>query len=53
MKENMDIHSSSKNVETENYRIMVKHTDNGKSIQTEINDLYALLEAYRNGEIDV
>ena len=52
MKENRDILSSSENIETENYRIMVKHTDNGKNIQTEINDLYDLLEVYRNGEID-
>ncbi len=52
-KENRDILSSSENIETENYRIMVKHTDNGKGIQTEIDDLYDLLEAYRNGEIDV
>lgn len=53
LKENKDIISSSENVETENSRIMVKHTDNGKKIQAEIDDLYELLEAYRSGDIDV
>lgn len=53
LRENKDILSSSENVETENNRIMVKHTDNGKTIQTEIDDLYELLEAYRNGDIIV
>ena len=52
LKENKDILSSSENVETENHRMMVKHTDNGKKIQEEIDDLYELLEAYRNGDIN-
>lgn len=52
LRENKDILSSSENVETENYRMMVKHTDNGKEIQAEIDDLYELLEAYRNGDIN-
>ncbi len=52
LKENKDILSSSENIETENHRMMVKHTDNGKKIQEEIDDLCELLEAYRNGDIN-
>ena len=52
LKENKDILSSSENIETENHRMMVKHTDNGKKIQEEIDDLCELLEAYRSGDIN-
>lgn len=53
LKDNKDIHSSSEIVETENHRIMVENTDDGSRIQSEIEDLYQLLEMYRNGEIEL
>lgn len=51
LKENKDIHSDSEIVETERHRIMVEDTDNGARIQSEINDLYALLDMYKKGII--
>lgn len=53
LKDNKDIHSSSEIVETENHRIMVENTDDGSRIKSEIEDLYQLLEMYRNGEIEL
>lgn len=52
LKENKDIRSSSKTIETENHRVMVKDTDVGKQIQSEIDDLQQLLEVYRSGDIE-
>lgn len=52
LKKNKDIQSSSETIETENHRVMVKDTDAGKQIQSEIDDLEQLLEAYRNGDIE-
>ena len=50
LKADKDIHSDSEIVETERHRIMVEDTDIGEKIQSEIDDLYALLEMYKNGE---
>ncbi len=47
--ENSDIVSSSRLIETEKDRIMVRDTDNGRRIAEEIDDLYELLELYRRG----
>ena len=47
LSENMDIISSSRLIETEKNRVMVKDTDNGKRIMEEIDDLYELLELYK------
>ncbi len=51
LRENKDIESSSEMIETENSRVMVRNTDNGKKILADIEDLKQLLYAYRNGEI--
>lgn len=52
LRENKDIESTSMTVETEKARVMVKDTDNGKRILSDINDLERLLRAYREGEIE-
>lgn len=52
LRENKDIESSSALVETENERLMVKHTDSGKKILEDIEGLKKLLEAYRDGVIE-
>ena len=49
LSENMDIHSSSEQFETEPYRIMIRDTDNGRRIQARIDDLKVLLQCYRQG----
>ena len=51
VRENIDIHSSSEIVETERRRAMVADTDSGAELQSEINDLYELLEMYQKGEL--
>ena len=51
LRDNRDIHSDSEIVETEEHRRMVGDTDAGQALQTEIADLYRLLELYRNGTI--
>ncbi len=48
LKENRDIHSDSQIVETEKQRVMVVDTDIGNQIKSEIDDLYSLLEIYKN-----
>ncbi|MGE1061609.1 fructose-1,6-bisphosphatase [Megasphaera paucivorans] len=48
---NADIGSDSTQVEMEPQRVMIGDTDNGKKILTMIEDLKALLCAYRNGLI--
>lgn len=53
LRENKDIESSSETVETEKARVMVKDTDNGKKICSDIKDLERLLRAYREGEIEM
>ena len=53
LRENKDIESSSEIVETERERVMVKDTDNGKRISSDIQDLEKLLKAYREGEIEM
>ncbi len=50
LEDNMDIVSSSQLIETEKNRIMVKDTDNGRRIMEEIDDLYELLEQYKQKE---
>ncbi len=51
LRDNLDIHSDSEIVETEQRRVMVGDTDIGETIKNEINDLYKLLEYYRSGSI--
>ena len=51
IRDNLDIHSASEIVETECRRRMVEDTDIGAVLQSEIDDLYRLLELYRSGEI--
>lgn len=51
LSENKDIESSSNFFETEDERVMVKDTDNGKKIKETIYDLELLLTAYRQGII--
>lgn len=48
---NADIDSETTQVELEPKRVMIGDTDNGKRIKQMINDLQALLEAYRKGLI--
>ena len=48
---NADIGSDSTQVEMEPQRVMIGDTDNGKKILTMVEDLKALLCAYRNGLI--
>lgn len=51
IEEEIDIHSDTRILEKNNKRIRVCDTDNGKEIQRKIDDLRALLEAYRSGLI--
>ena len=51
LRENMDIHSSSEIVETEQRRVMVFATDDGDAIRKDIADLCTLLDFYRSGKI--
>lgn len=46
LKENRDIHSDRRIVETKSPRLMIKDTDAGREIQSDIKDLYALMERY-------
>ena len=50
LSDNTDIVSSSRLIETEKNRIMVKDTDNGRRIMEEIDDLYELLEYYKHSK---
>ncbi len=47
--DNSDIHSDSEIVETEQRRMLVFDTDDGAALQSEIGDLCALLDLYRQG----
>ncbi len=49
--ENLDIESRADQFEIEPYRVMVGDTDIGKNIAQQIEDLNALLDAYRDGSI--
>lgn len=52
LRENKDIESESKLVETENERVMVKHTDIGGKLYEDIQNLKLLLSAYREGDVE-
>ena len=49
--QNHDIANDSNVFETFESRMRVSHTDEGKELQTRVNDLMDLLEAYRSGAI--
>lgn len=49
--EELDIHSKGRILETNYNRIRVKDTDLGKELQRQMDDLRALLQAYREGYI--
>ncbi len=51
IEEEIDIHSKTKVLEQNSERIRVRDTDNGREIQTKIDNLKNLLEAYRSGLI--
>ena len=51
IEEGQDIKSTTFVVELNSQRMMVKDTDKGKELQTQISDLKKLLVAYRNGFI--
>lgn len=51
VEEGQDIKSTVQLVEMANHRMMVKDTDKGAELQSQINDLKELLLAYRNGDI--
>ncbi|MCR4672026.1 MAG: fructose-1,6-bisphosphatase [Lachnospiraceae bacterium] len=51
IKEETDIHSDINVVQLAHERKLVANTDQGMKIKQQIEDLEALLEAYRNGEI--
>lgn len=51
IKEELDIHSKTQTLETNYNRIRVKDTDLGRELQQQVDDLKALLEAYRKGYI--
>lgn len=51
IEEGQDIKSTTFVVELNSKRMMVKDTDKGKELETQINDLRKLLVAYRNGFI--
>lgn len=51
VEEGLDIKSTVQLVEMANHRMMVKDTDKGAELQSQINDLKQLLHAYRTGEI--
>lgn len=52
LRENRDIESENRLVETETKRVLVKHTDVGKRLLDEIESLKELLAAYREGRIE-
>ncbi len=47
----VDMDSETEIIESHPERMRIKHTDHGKAIQQEIDQLTALLEAYREGSI--
>ncbi len=51
IEEGQDIKSSTQIVEMSTQRMMVKDTDKGRELVTQINDLKKLLVAYRTGLI--
>ncbi|MBQ7535596.1 MAG: fructose-1,6-bisphosphatase [Stomatobaculum sp.] len=51
LKENTDIESRAEQFELEPYRVMIGDTDKGRAIAQQIDDLNALLDAYRDGAI--
>ena len=51
VKEGLDILSETKVLEFEENRRYVRDTDQGAELKAQIDDLYQLLEAYRNGSI--
>lgn len=51
VEEGQDIKSTVQLVEMANHRIMVKDTDKGEELQSQIYNLKELLSAYRNGDI--
>jgi fructose-1,6-bisphosphatase-3 len=51
IEENLDIHSTTVILETSDDRIRIKNTNTGRSIQHRIDDLRALLAAYRSGVV--
>ena len=51
LKENKDIESVSETIEIQSKTTEMKDTDKGHIMQAEINDLYNLLNAYRNGTV--
>jgi fructose-1,6-bisphosphatase-3 len=51
LRENRDIESVSETVELQSYSLTVADTDKGKAIREEMEDLRALLTAYRSGVI--
>ena len=51
MRTNADMGSESTQVELEPKRVMIGDTDNGKKLLQMIDDLKALLQAYRQGII--
>ena len=51
VEEGQDIKSTVQLVEMANHRMMVKDTDKGAELQSQISDLKQLLLAYRNGDI--
>ena len=51
IEEEQDIKSSTQIVELSSQRMMVKDTDKGRELVTQINDLKKLLLAYRMGLI--
>ena len=51
LNENIDIESRAEQFELEPYRVMIGDTDKGRAIAQQIDDLNALLDAYRDGVI--
>ena len=51
IEEGLDIKSTTFVIEFNSQRMMVKDTDKGKELVTQISDLKKLLVAYRNGFI--
>lgn len=51
VREGTDIKSTTSIVELSNHRLMVKDTDKGRELQSQINELTELLYAYRHGMI--
>lgn len=51
IEDEIDIHSQTRILEQRHNRIRIADTDTGEEIRSEINDLKALLKAYRSGAI--